>query len=197
MRLMKLSKWLVLGGAAATAALLLRPRRGSATAPTANEPNVFPRADVEIDPDDPVQGFDEASELRVEPLDFDAQSDADVEAGQDLASFETDLDQASLDLDTPAETDLDARIAAEAGHGTGELYGVHTPPAVDRDLPDDREAMDQGENWLEALQESATEHGAAPEREIDVVDEVDEPPHPSDDRDIPVADRGSAGPGGL
>jgi hypothetical protein len=30
-----------------------------------------------------------------------------------------------------------------------------------------------------------------------MIDTQDEPPHPTDRRDIPVADRGSAGPRGL
>ncbi|MDQ3366104.1 MAG: hypothetical protein M3680_11825 [Myxococcota bacterium] len=201
MRLKNLSRLLLLGGAAA---LLLGRRRRSAPARRgrsasphiATEPNVY-AADLRIDPADPVQGFDEASELRMEPLAFDALTQADAEAAQDLASLETELDEGSLGLDMPSEADLDAIDAASVGTSTGELYGVHTVPAVDTDLPDNDQAYDRGENWLEALEASAIEHGAEPERELDIVDDMDDAPHPSDNRDIPVADRGSAGPRGL
>ncbi|MBA3821366.1 MAG: hypothetical protein H0X17_20955 [Deltaproteobacteria bacterium] len=198
---MKLSKWLLLGGAAA---LLINRRRGSApvrrdraaSPHIAAEPNRF-AADMRIDPNDPVQGFDEASVLNMEPLAFDALTQADAEAAQDLAMLETELDEGSLGLDMPFEADLDAIDAALVGTSTGELYGVHTVAAVDTDLPDDQQAFARGENWVEALATSAIENGAEPERELDIYDELDDVPHLTDQRDIPVADRGSAGPGGL
>jgi len=131
------------------------------------------------------------------PLDVDAQSEADLEADQDLATLESDLDERSLELDTPSQTDADA--IANASRDAGELYGVHVPRAVDRDLRDDDEAFEDGENWLEALEGSAAENGAEPERELDIVDDSDtrDTSRPTDMRDIPVADRGSAGPRGL
>src|SRR6185295_17359374 len=82
----------------------------------------------------------------------------------------------------------------------GDLYGAHTPRAVDRDHPDDDRAFDNGENWVEALAVSAVENGAEPERELDqIVDDDDllDPPHRSDTRDTPVADHGAGGRRGL
>lgn len=196
MRLLKLSKWLVLGGGAA--ALLLGARRvAPRRAVRARDDRRRGLDDLRPDPRDPVQGFDTLPELGADPLAFDAMSMADVETAQDLAALETDIDDRARELDTPSQTELDAVDASFGGHDTGDLYGVHTPRATDRDIPDDRAAMDAGENWIEALQTSAVEGGVEVEHEVDVVDEVDEPPHPTDTRDIPVADRGSAGPGGV
>lgn len=173
MRVSTLSKLLVLGGTAAWAyTRFVRP--GPARR-------------------DPVQPFD--PDLQVAELDFDAIDAADAEAARDLAIFESDLDEAALDVERPAEP---ASHAADASAETGELYGVHTPPAVDRELPDDdRAELAGGQNWIEALETSAIEYGAEPEHDLDVVDDQDTPPHPSDTRDTPVADRGSGGPGGV
>jgi hypothetical protein len=57
--------------------------------------------------------------------------------------------------------------------------------------------MNDGETWMEALDASATEFGPAPESDVDVVDEQDVPPHPSDVKDTPVADHGSGGRSGV
>ena len=185
MRLLTVSKMLALGAAAVWAYNHRKRRDVSADAAD----------DLQPDPDDPVQRIAEdsfdTSDLAVDALDV-----ADAEAAQDLATLESELDESALELDTPSETTLDA-IDGSSDGDTGELYGVHTPQAVDRDLPDDRTAMDEGQNWLEALQESAVEFGADPEQELDPVDEQDRPPHPSDRRDLPVADRGSGGPSGV
>jgi hypothetical protein len=164
------------------------------------------------DPTDPLQRFTEAPELEVAPLDVDAVSAEDIAAAEDLAILEDDLDE-TADRDTAviaeAEGDETAVISdavacdpAAPAHerDTGDLYGAHTPPAQDRDHPDDDRAFDQGENWLEALEASAAENGPEPERGLDdVVDDEDvlQPPHPSDTRDRPVADRGSGGRTGL
>jgi len=192
MRIRTLASLVLLGGGVAT--IMTRSRR---RARRANEPESVAFEDLNADPKDPVQGFDEASELYVEPLDFDAQSAADAEAAQDLATLESELEEQSLELDTPSQTDADA-IATATRRDGGDLYGVHVPRAVDRKLPDDDRAFDDGENWLEALEASAAENGAEPERELDIIDESDEDGHRSSDlRDIPVADRGSAGPRGL
>jgi hypothetical protein len=185
MRLVTLSKLLVLGGTAAWAAKrFYRPRS-----------QAFDTSDLAPDPADPVQSFDEATDMHVADLNLDALDQADAEAAQDLASLETELDENALEIDTPSQTTLDAQdVAVEE---TGELYGVRTPHAVARDLPDDRAAFDEGQNWIEALETSAAEYGAEPEQELDVVDDMDTAPHPSDTRDTPVADRGSGGPGGV
>lgn len=106
------------------------------------------------DPGDPVQGFDEVSELSVAPLEIDAQSTEDAEAAQDLAGLESEVDQ----------------IASEDAAA------------------------------IEALETSAIENGADPDRELDgIVDDEDvlRPPHASTTRDTPIADHGSGGRRGL
>jgi hypothetical protein len=205
---------------------LIRNRRKQRTARRAV------RDDFASDPRDPVQGFDEASELQVMPLDVDALSHEDVEAAQDLAGLESELDERSIvelealdglqviDERTGAQLELDrmhvideTAIAEPDGvddviglvqparpRDAGELYGVHTPPALDRDHPDDDRAFDEGQNWVEALETSAIEYGPEPERTLDdIVDDEDmlSPPHSSDVRDRPVADHGSGGRRGL
>lgn len=150
---------------------------------------------MDIDPADPVQGLDEAGAMHLQELDVDARVTAEYEIAQDLAGV-VDYDEAAVELDTPSLTDMDA-IAGSISGDDGVLYGVHTPRAVDRNLADGDTSFEDGENWIEALQASAVENGAEPEREIDVVDDLFDPPHPTDTRDIPVADRGSGGPRGL
>ena len=133
-------------------------------------------------------------------------------AAEDLAILEDSLDEiadrdtaviAGAEADeTAVISDAVARDLAEPAHerDAGDLYGAHTPPAQDRDHPDDDRAFDQGENWLEALEASAAENGPEPERALDdVVDDEDvlRPPHSSDHRDRPVADHGSGGRPGL
>jgi hypothetical protein len=170
------------------------------------------RDDFASDPRDPVQGFDEISELQVEPLDVDALSQVDVEAAQDLAGLETEIDErsgAELELDhvhvidpaTGVEVD-DVVEIFDPGQprDAGDLYGVHTPAALDRQHPDDDTAFNEGQNWVEALETSAIEYGPEPEQTLDdVVDDEDilSPPHRSDKRDRPVADYGSGGRRGL
>lgn len=153
--------------------------------------------DFQPDPSDPVQTLDDMVPLHLDALEVDAVTTADAEAAQDLATLDAELDENAQELDTPELTDMDAIASAQAGKDDGVLYGVHTPRAVDRDLPDDDHAFAEGENWIEALQASATENGAEPERELDVIDEEDLDSPPTDHRDIPVADRGAAGPRGL
>jgi hypothetical protein len=153
------------------------------------------------DPTDPVQRLDEVPELEVVPLSVDAVSAADVAAAEDLAILEGDLDQ-TADRDTAVISEAVARDGEEPAHerDAGDLYGAHTPRAQDREHPDDDQAFDAGENWLEALEASAVENGPEPERGLDdVVDDEDvlQPPHPSDTRDRPVADHGSGGRAGL
>jgi hypothetical protein len=161
---------------------------------------------------DPVQRLDDAPELAVAPLSVDAVSAADLAAAEDLAILEDDLDE-TTDRDTAVIAQVDADEAAvisqtvardgdEPAHerDAGDLYGAHTPPAQDRDHPDNDRAFETGENWLEALQASAAENGPEPERGLDdVVDDEDvlQPPHASDTRDRPVADHGSGGRAGL
>lgn len=82
-------------------------------------------------------------------------------------------------------------------HDAGDLYGVHTPKAQQTVHLDDDRAQALGENWVEALEEDAIEYGAEPEQTLVFLDEDDLETPPTDTRDIPVADRGSAGPRGL
>lgn len=178
MRLLTISKLLALGAAAAW---VYKRRQGAS-------------ADV-IDSDDPVQRIAD-DQFDDSDLSFDAVDAADAEAARDLAMLESELDERALEIDAPSETMIDASEVSVEGD-VGELYGVHTPRAVDNSLLDDRAAMDEGQNWIEALQESAVEFGADPEHEIDVLDDQDTRPHTSDMRDLPVADRGSGGPAGV
>lgn len=144
-----------------------------------------PFTDLAPDPNDPVQGFDEVNDLEVAPLDVDALSSEDLEVAQDLARSEDVYD------------DLGELVRPD---DTGELYGVHTPIATDRDHPDNDRAFEDGQNWIEALETSAVENGAEPGRPLDdIVDdeEILRTPHPSSRRDTPVADLGSGGRRGL
>jgi hypothetical protein len=124
-----------------------------------------------------LEGIDEAAQLHIEELDLEARAVRDLEEPQEIAAPPTEV--------------------TRAARGSGELYGVHTPSAVDHELPDGDASFDEGENWIEALEASAIENGPEPERELDIVDEDDLTSPPTDTRDIPVADRGSAGPRGL
>ena len=118
-----------------------------------------------------------------------ARTREDAEAASDLAALETDLDErGGLEDVEPVMVRVD---------DVGELYGVHTPVALDRDIPDGDTSFEVGENWIESLQASATEFGPEPEEDLDVEDDADVPPHPSDRRDTPVADHGAAGRRGL
>ena len=87
---------------------------------------------------------------------------------------------------------------------TGDLYGVHTPHASDRELDKtaDQESFvdsEMGENWLETLGKKAAEYGAEAEEELEVVDNSDElgGHHSTESGDRPVADKGSGGRGGM
>lgn len=160
------------------------------------------------DPGDPVQRLDEIPELQGMPLEIDALSIDDVEAAQDLASLEAEIDEIAVSDDAAIEM-VDVDVLASS-RDAGDLYGGHTPPALDRDPADDAlaategQAWDgqtrEGQTWIEALETSAIENGTEPERELDdIVDDEDvlRPPHASRTRDTPVADHGSGGRRGL
>jgi hypothetical protein len=144
---------------------------------------------ADLDPADPTQQLDEAGGFQIEPLELDAEP---------TSESEDDLDAAISRAD-PGEEDT----AIAPRQDVGELYGVHLPPALDRDLTaaEDHDAYvraDTGENWLESLGQAATEYGPAVEREVDPTDDSDHHAHhATDTRDRPVADRGSGGVGGL
>lgn len=161
--------------------------RGRASAPDGGS-----RSDLAADPNDPDQGFADHP-LDVSGLSVDAVDFADAEAARDLAMLESELDESALE---PSDAAFDSIDAALVGN-IGELYGVHTAPAVDLTLTDDRLAMNDGQNWVEALQETVIEYGADSEHEIDPISEIDNPQPAGDLGDRPVADRGSGGPGGV
>lgn len=214
------SKLLLLGAAGGLGAYALRKRRAaSATSrsaasdladPTAADvaPDVIPTG---ADPRDPVQGIDEVHELHIEDLGVEAMSEADVEADVEIAQVEVFAEE-SAEQEAAMEGIVEGIGEGLAGepptldtieagaHDTGELYGVHTPRAEDNTHPDNDAAFEEGQNWLEALETDAIEKGPAAEADLtDVVDddEVYAPPHPSDVKDTPVADRGSGGRGGM
>jgi hypothetical protein len=155
---------------------------------------------VDIDPEDPSQLLDDIGQYSIVDLEVEAQPHAEADADLDAAAETADLE--TSEIDTPQDTTADA-YAAEADD-TGDLYGIHTPRAADRDLdktPDQGSFVDsdEGENWLETLGKKAAEGGAEPEHELDVIDDSDEHNghHSTESGDRPVADKGSGGDGGL
>src|SRR5688572_6828091 len=113
---------------------------------------------VDIDPEDPSQLLDDAGQYSIVDLEVEAQPHAEADAELDAAVEAADLE--TSEIDTPEDTTIDAY--AEEADDTGDLYGVHTPRAADRDLdktPDQEEFVDsdQGENWLETLGKKAAE----------------------------------------
>jgi hypothetical protein len=183
MRLRHIIPPLALGLAARA---IIRHRRTRRTAEARRDP-------FAADPGDPVQSLDEAAELQGVPLGVDAVSHSDAAAAEDLARLEAELDGI-------AERDAAALRAGELDdksrpRDAGDLYGVHTPPAVDRAHLDDDQAFADGRNWIEALATDAVEGGAEPERPVDIVDDDDvlSPPHAGARRDVPIADLGSGG----
>ena len=149
----------------------------------------------------------EVSPVHDHPLDG---SDAETKispSGEQSCREETDdseVDARGREVDTPSETTADAYAAAIDGDDTGELYGLHTPHAADRDLDKtaDQESFvdsEQGETWLETLEKKAAEGGAEAEEDLEVVDNSDEHTghHSTESGDRPVADKGSGGEGGL
>lgn len=183
-------KLMLLGMGGGIAAYMFS-RRQSAAARAKPDP-------MAADPADPVQGFDELNPLQLDSLDVDAMSMVDSDVDVELASVESSIDEEAMELDPPEATTLDT--IEQSAHDVGNLYGGHTPRAEDREHPDEDIAMGAGENWIEALEASATEYGPVAETELDAIvddDDIYAPPHASDSEDTPVADRGSGGPGGI
>ena len=84
-----------------------------------------------------------------------------------------DIEAATVTAESgePEDTNMDAY--AERADDTGELYGVHTPHAGDRDLdktPDQESFVDSemGENWLETLGKKAAGEAAESVEVVDV-----------------------------
>ena len=123
-----------------------------------------------------------------------SQSD-DVEVELDDADLDVDVVADSAQLDLDEESKPTARMAAVSDQG--ELYGIHTPAAADRHIPDNDASFEVGQNWIEALEERAIEGGPEPEHDLDVEDEADDTHPHSDTKDRPIADLGSGGRGGM
>src|SRR5690242_9791808 len=109
---------------------------------------------VDVDPEIPSQLLDDAGQFSVMTIDVDAQPDAEGEADIEAATVTAEAGEGE-------DTNLDAY--AEQADDTGDLYGVHTPHASDRDLdktPDQESFIDSemGENWLETLGKKAAEY---------------------------------------
>jgi len=150
------------------------------------------------DPADPVQSMDALDQVDLADLDVDTLSMAEGSGELAGATVESSLEEAAMELDTPEDTTMEA--VEQGARDVGDLYGVHTPRAADRAHPDDDQAMNDGQNWIEALETSAAENGPLPEEPLEsIVDDEDvySAPHPSDSEDTPVADRGSGGPAGI
>lgn len=157
---------------------------------------------VDVEPEDPTQQLDDLGEIHVEPLVVEAQSHVEASEDFDIASAEN--------IEGESEPDDELVVATEAERSeqeTGELYGMRTPHAGDTELTaaEDLDAFEgswRGETWLESLEEHAMSMGPAAEEEVVIVDDSDiEHPehrgHHATERDRPVADKGSGGPGGL
>jgi hypothetical protein len=222
MRLKTLSRWLLL---ALATAWIVQHRRRVASRLTGGVRGRLDRDDArddEIERDAriwpgrreqsiPAEAIDEAGGFQVD-VSVVAFSDEDLQVAADLAIVDADilaedlgpsevredLHKPSDDVDWRGSIDADQLAVAEPASGdAGELYNAHIVPAVNTDLPNNDTSFNEGENWIESLEHAAAEDGPVPERELDMTDTQDEPPHRTDRRDIPVADRGSAGPRGL
>jgi hypothetical protein len=176
--------------------------------------NLPSRSLVDTDPEDPSQLLDEAGQFSVADIELDAQPQAEADAELDAAvatdageeegeeTTEQEVDDGARELDTPAQTTADAYM--EAADDTGDLYGVHVPPAADPALGVNRDGetfvdSELGEHAFETLEKKMAENGAEPEQELDVTDDSDSERghHKTDTRDRPVADKGSGGNAGM
>jgi hypothetical protein len=185
-------KLMMFGVAGGIAAYMFSRRRPPAPESASDEQLLAP------DPEDPVQSMDALDQVDLDDLDVDALSMAEGTGEIERATVESSLEERAMELDTPEDTTLDA--IEQSASDVGDLYGVHTPRAADRVHPDDDQAMEDGQNWIEALETSAAENGPMPEESLEsIVDDEDiyAAPHPSDSEDTPVADRGSGGPAGI
>jgi hypothetical protein len=169
------------------------------------EANRMPQRSIaDIDPEDPTQRIDDAGQYSITELGVEAQPSAEGDADIDTAMADSSGEEAGEELiEEPDETTADAHAAA-VKKDSGDLYGVHTPRANDRDLDKNRDQEDfkdaeQGEHWFETLGKKATESGAEAEEELDVIDDSDPEGghHSTESGDRPVADKGSGGPSGL
>jgi hypothetical protein len=123
-------------------------------------------------------------------------ADAEIEAALDLASLDIDEEAGEIEVAEPEVFDA----GESSREDIGQLYGVSTPRAEERDHLDNDMAMETGQNWLEALETDSVEDGSEPEKPLNITDDADVDHSSLDalsDDDIPVADRGAGGPAGL
>ncbi len=110
------------------------------------------------------------------------------------------LDDLAADLETAADLDAiptdDDQIAVEM-HDLGAMYGEETTPLLGRRHADDDQAMELGENWLEALSTNAVENSGDADYILEIIEDDGPALRGSESRDIPVADYGAGGPRGL
>ena len=185
MRLSTLVKLLAIGGGATAIVIGNRRMKSRRVDDREDAPDdISPEIYVAPDPNDPVQGIDDVDPFQEEELEVDARSVDDLaEEGIHPIDPEGELDEVPTLRETPRYPQ--------------DLYGLHTPVAAARDVRDDDSTMQTGENWVEALEATSAENGPLPEALVDIVDDEDFDHLPTDNRDIPIADRGSAGPRGL
>jgi hypothetical protein len=134
---------------------------------------------------------------RADPANFEEQLEPvlDVSVAAQTAYGEDAVDGVSDEI-TASYNRFAER--GELAEGSGELYGVVPARANDIDLPDGDRSFDQGENWIEALQQSAVENGAEAEQDIAIVDDENgNAPVKTSHDDTPIADLGSGGRAGM
>lgn len=137
--------------------------------------------------------YDRVAHHRRKPSAPDTANVADIADATETEDDGSDEANAAIELDD--NTRVTSRMAAVTD--SGDLYGVHTPPAADRHIPDNDASFETGQNWVEALEERAAEGGPEPEHEVDVEDDDDNKHPHTDHKDRPIADLGSGGRGGM
>jgi hypothetical protein len=140
--------------------------------------------------------YDRVAHHRRKPSAPDTGNVADIADATETETEDDGSDEANVAIELDDDnTRVTARMAAVAD--SGDLYGVHTPAAADRHIPDNDASFETGQNWIEALEERAAEGGPEPEHEVDVEDDNDNKHPHSDHKDRPIADLGSGGRGGM
>src|SRR5205814_8797120 len=89
---------------------------------------------ADLDPSDPAQRLDESGDFHLEPLAIGAQPHAEAEDELDQAQADANATESDEEEAAPPEDEAElATPGKRATKDVGELYGVHTPRAVDRD----------------------------------------------------------------
>src|SRR5205823_847263 len=99
------------------------------------------------------QRIDDAGQYSITELDVEAQPAAEAIADLDTAAIESNGEAGEGEdlIEEPDQTNAEAYAAARQ-KDSGDLYGVHTPHAEDKDLDKARNQesfkdADDGENW--------------------------------------------------